>query len=99
MTRTHLLPAPLHGTATPLTVVEAASIPTNIDFETIEARKVQPGGGMAHLSADRARPILQVASWLSAAWILMATPTVAEPSSTCDSCARFTPSLTRPADG
>lgn len=78
-TRTTRLPAPLHGTDSPLTVVEAATIPARMDFEGMEARQVQPGGAMGQLSLERVRPILQVASWLSAAWVLMATPTVAEP--------------------
>lgn len=57
MTRTKRLPAPLHGTDSPLSVVES----------------------MGQLSPERVRPMLRVASWLSAAWVLMATPTVAEP--------------------
>ena len=78
-TRTQRLPAPLHGTDSPLTIVEAAMIPTRMEFEGMDARQVQPGGDMTSLPPDRARPILQAASWLSAAWVLMATPTVAAP--------------------
>lgn len=79
MTRTKRLPAPLHGTDSPLSVVESMAVPARMDFEGMEARQVQPGGVMGQLSPERVRPMLRVASWLSAAWVLMATPTVAEP--------------------
>lgn len=79
MTRTQRLPAPLHGTDSPLSVVESMAVPARMDFEGMEARQVQPGGVMGQLSPERVRPMLRVASWLSAAWVLMATPTVAEP--------------------
>ena len=79
MTRTKRLPAPLHGTDSPLSVVESMAVPARMDFEGMEARQVRPGGVMGQLSPERVRPMLRVASWLSAAWVLMATPTVAEP--------------------
>lgn len=79
MTRTQRLPAPLHGTDSPLSAVESMAVPARMDFEDMEARRVQPGGAMGQLSPERVRPMLRVASWLSAAWVLMATPTVAEP--------------------
>lgn len=79
MTRTKRLPAPLHGTDSPLSVVESMAVPARMDFEGMEARQVQPGGVMGQLSPERVRPMLRVASWLSAAWVLLATPTVAEP--------------------
>ena len=44
MTRTKRLPAPLHGTDSPLSVVESMAVPARMDFEGMEARQVQPGG-------------------------------------------------------
>lgn len=45
----------------------------------MEAVRVDSDGGRTPISGDRTRSGVRVASWLSAAWVLMATPTVAQP--------------------
>ena len=77
-TRTSRLPDPVYAVASPLTVVEKITVPTGIEFETMESRILTPGG-VTGGSRQGTRMMIRVASWLGAAWVLMATPTVAAP--------------------
>ena len=77
-TRTPRLPNPVYAVASPLTVVEKITVPTGIAFETMESR-ILTSGGVTGVSRQGTRMMLRVASWLGAAWVLMATPTVAAP--------------------
>lgn len=77
-TRTSRLPDPVYAVAAPLTVVEKITVPVGIGFEGMESRIVVPGG-VTGVSRQGTHMMIRVASWLGAAWVLMATPTVAAP--------------------